>query len=95
MEPVDRGKVLEHVDAVTDGVPWTSPSACHLLFDLVASFPQPQILEVSCGYGKATAYLAAAARLGGGLVRCVDIERPLLPGDAWIGIRPVLQQRFD
>jgi predicted O-methyltransferase YrrM len=72
--------MLERVDAVTDGVPWTSPGACHLLFDLAASFPQPQILEVSCGYGKATAYLAAAARVGGGLVRCVDIERPQWQG---------------
>ncbi len=80
MEPSDRSKVLEHIDAVTDGVPWTLPSACHLLFDLAAAFPQPQILEVSCGYGKATAYLAAAARLGGGLVRCADIEQPQWQG---------------
>ncbi len=76
MKSIDRNKMLEYIDTVTGSVPWTSPSVCHLLFDLVASFSQPQILEVSCGYGKATAYLAAAARLGGGLVRCVDIERP-------------------
>jgi predicted O-methyltransferase YrrM len=72
----ERGRILAEIDAVTLGVPWSDPRACHLLFDLAASFERPQILEVACGFGKATAYLAGAARLRDGRVFAVDHQQP-------------------
>lgn len=75
MKRVERARILERIDAATMGVPWSHPRVCHLLFDLALSFERPQILEVSCCYGKATAYLATAARLHNGRVRSVDQYR--------------------
>jgi len=72
--------VLDRIDTVTAGVPWTSTRVCHLLFHLAASRYRPQILEVSCGFGKATTYLAAAAAQTGGFVRAVDGSAPMYRG---------------
>ncbi len=43
------------------------------MFDLTMTYEQPQVLEVSCAYGKATAYFAVAAQAKGGFVRAVDL----------------------
>jgi predicted O-methyltransferase YrrM len=56
-------------------VPYTRNRVCHRLFRTVALFPNPEVVEVSCGYGKATIYLAAAAKATGGFVRAVDSDR--------------------
>lgn len=75
MGPLDRARKLAHLDAAAEGVPWSQPVACHFLFDLALAFDRPQVLEVSCGYGKSTAYLAAAVRCGDGRLYTVDHER--------------------
>jgi predicted O-methyltransferase YrrM len=62
------------LDAANYRVPYTHRRACHLLYHLVSTFQQPNVLEVACCFGKATVYLAAAAKRRGGRVRCVDIE---------------------
>jgi len=72
MTPTDRRAVLRKLDGVTGDIPFTHTRACHLLFDLVSEFSRPQVVEVSCCYGKATVYLAAAAKLNAGFVRAVD-----------------------
>lgn len=75
-----RLSVLAELDSWSEGVPFTQPSACHLLFELTTFFPKAQVVEVACAYGKATLYLAAAAKAGDGHLRCVDAETP-----AWQG----------
>lgn len=65
---------LQSLDAANLTVPHTHSRACHLLYHLVSTIEQPNVLEVACCYGKATVYLAAAAKQHGGRVRCVDQE---------------------
>ena len=65
---------LHDLDAANHAVPHTHRRACHLLYHLVSMFEQPNVLEVACCYGKATVYLAAAAKRRGGRLRCVDRE---------------------
>lgn len=67
-----REQILRELEAVTRGVPYTQPVACEFLFDIVSTFRRPQVLEICCAYGKATAYLAAAARGADGHLRAVD-----------------------
>ena len=64
---------LRRLDEATDEVPYTHAQMCHLLYDLTGVFVRPTIVEVSFAYGKATAYLTAAARVAGGEVWGVDI----------------------
>lgn len=80
MDLNERAEAAGRVDKLTEGVPWSHVRACHLLFDLALAFDQPDILEVSCCYGKATAYLATAARLRAGFLRAVDNLRPVWEG---------------
>jgi predicted O-methyltransferase YrrM len=67
---------LARLDELTDGVPWTPTRTCHLFHALASSYASPSILEVSCGFGKATAYFAVAAARAGGMVWAVDSLRP-------------------
>ena len=76
----NRQAALQSLDALSKDVPFTHTRICHLLFDLVTTFTAPKVVEVSCGYGKATLYLASGAKARGGLVRCVDIARPTWRG---------------
>jgi predicted O-methyltransferase YrrM len=46
----------------------------------VSTFTAPEVIEVACGYGKATLYLAAAAKRCGGFLNCVDVAEPLWKG---------------
>ena len=68
----ERDAILRELAEITDNVPYTQPVACEFLFDLVATFDRPEVLEVCCAYGKATAYLAAAVHLGRGHLHAVD-----------------------
>jgi len=76
----DENMMLDYCDAISEGIPFTHPRACHLLYHLVLTFTNPEVVEVSCGYGKATLYLAAAAKRQGGFVNCVDVAKPLWKG---------------
>jgi predicted O-methyltransferase YrrM len=70
----DRGELLKRIDLATEGVwSWTDELVCHLMFDLTMTYERPQVLEVACAYGKATAYLAVAAQERGGFLRAVDL----------------------
>ncbi|MBA2763643.1 MAG: class I SAM-dependent methyltransferase [Thermoleophilaceae bacterium] len=69
---LDAG-TLARLDRLTDGVPYTHPPVCHLLYRLVRGIDRPRVVEVSCAYGKATAYLAAAAAERHGSVRAMDL----------------------
>ena len=80
MSRKERDVLLHDLDQITHGVPFTASRTCHLLFDLGIKFAAPQMVEISCGYGKATVYLAAAAKTRGGLLRCVDLEHPTWRG---------------
>ena len=80
MNSSSRVRLLTALDHVTAAVPYTHSFACHRLFDLAAAVDAPQILEVACGYGKATTYLAAAARQRRGQVLAVDSGTP-----RWMG----------
>jgi predicted O-methyltransferase YrrM len=73
---VSSRSTLERVDAVTAGVPYTHNRVCQLLFELAVTSQAPQIVEIACGYGKATAYLAAAASLRDGFVMACDGMKP-------------------
>ena len=76
----DETLVLDCLDVISEGVPFTHPRACHLLYHLVCTFTNPEVVEVACGYGKTTLYLAAAAKLRDGFVHCVDIDKPMWKG---------------
>ena len=69
----DREALLRRIDLVAEGVFWTDEPVCHLMFDLTMMYERPQVLEVACAYGKATAYLAVAAQERGGFLRTVDL----------------------
>lgn len=71
---------LGHLDAISEGVPWTHPRACHLLYQLVLTFTNPEVLEIACCYGKATIYLAAGAKRRGGSLMSIDIAEYLWAG---------------
>jgi predicted O-methyltransferase YrrM len=71
---------LHDLDAANQTVPHTHNRACHLLYYLVSTIEKPNVLEVACCYGKATVYLAAAAKGQGGRVCCVDLEPYLWEG---------------
>ena len=68
--------LLERIDAVTAGVPHSRTKGCHLLFHLAVHLRAAHILEVSCCYGKATTYLAAAAGRTDGIVHAADDRLP-------------------
>ena len=69
----DREALLKRIDLATEDVwSWSHDLVCHLMFDLTMTYERPQVLEVACGYGKATAYLAVAAKARGGILRAVD-----------------------
>lgn len=69
----DDNLTLNYLDIISRGVPWTPPTACHLLYHLVSTFHKPEVVEIACCFGKATLYLAAAAKRQGGFVSCADI----------------------
>jgi len=69
---------LGHLDAISEGVPWTHPRACHLLYQLLLTFTSPEVLEIACCYGKATVSLD-----GGAEVRRTGLI-PLRLRDAWM-----------
>lgn len=73
-------RTLCYLDEICNEIPFTHQRACHLLYHLVTRFSQPEVVEVACGYGKATIYLAAAAKLQEGFVRSVDLDKPLWEG---------------
>jgi len=78
-----RERTLESLDELTDGVPYYDPvSTRHVFYDLASMFEEPEILEVACGYGKITPYLATAAKETGGTVRAVDHEVCTWEGDS-------------
>lgn len=66
---------LGEIDAKTEGVPYTPSEICHELHDIVIRMDEPEVLEIACGYGKATPYLALAAASTGGHVRTVDNQK--------------------
>lgn len=71
-----REQILASLDELTEDVPYYDPVAIrHIFYDLALQFDEPEILEVACGYGKMTPYLAAAAKGSDGTVRAVDHER--------------------
>jgi predicted O-methyltransferase YrrM len=81
VEPfMDRRRILQELDGIGDDVPFAHPQVCHLLFDIVRTFHEAQVVEVSCGYGKTTIYLAAAAQLSGGFARSVDLQEHMWNG---------------
>jgi predicted O-methyltransferase YrrM len=69
-------EILKHIDQSSGDIPFTHTQACHLLFHLAVSFVRPQIVEVACGYGKATLYLAVAAKAKQGHLWTVDVAAP-------------------
>lgn len=75
---------LDELDMICHNVPYTSRRACHLLYNLASLFEKPNVVEVACCYGKATLYLAAAAKHQRGRVRCVDLEAWLWEGKSVI-----------
>jgi predicted O-methyltransferase YrrM len=75
-----RMAAFNYLDKLSRGIPFTHTRACHLLYGLVAMFPHPKVVEVACGYGKATLYLTAAAKLRNGCVRCVDFYEQVWEG---------------
>jgi predicted O-methyltransferase YrrM len=72
---------LSELDTETEGVPYTLSEVCHELHDIVVRMDEPKVLEIACGYGKATPYLASAAAVTGGHVRAVDNQRHEWEGD--------------
>lgn len=74
------GANLEEIDAITEGVPWTPQRVGYLLSQLVRQYHTPEVLEVACGYGKITPYLAHAAATRDGLVRATDHKRRIWEG---------------
>jgi predicted O-methyltransferase YrrM len=66
--------VLERLAELTDGVPHTARAGCEFLYETATGYQRPQILELCCGYGKATAYLAAAAQATGGFLWTADLQ---------------------
>lgn len=72
---------LSELDAETEGVPYTISEVCHELHDIVIHMNEPKVLEIACGYGKATPYLASAAAITGGHVYAVDHQRRKWEGD--------------
>jgi predicted O-methyltransferase YrrM len=75
-EQQGRDALLARLDRITEGVPWTQPLVCRLLFSLGIYLQASTILEVSCGFGKTTPYLAAVASETKGTVYAVDNTRP-------------------
>lgn len=75
MKPETRtdAGALARLDRLTDGVPYTHPPVCHLLYNLVRTIDRPHVVEISCAFGKATAYLAAAAAERHGSVHAMDL----------------------
>lgn len=76
----DDKMTLNYLDDISENVPHTNTRTCHLLYRLVAEFNKPEVVEVACCFGKATLYLAAAAKRRGGFVNCVDIDEYLWKG---------------
>ena len=73
---------LKNLDTLSDGTPHTNTLACHLLYYLVSSLDKPEVLELACGFGKATIYLAAAAKRQGGFLRSNDLSEFLWKGQS-------------
>jgi len=71
---------LDYLDSISENIPFTHPRACRLLYRLASMFEQPNIVEIACCYGKATLYLAAAAKRQQGLLHCVDVKPWLWEG---------------
>lgn len=66
---------FENLDEITDDVPWTPQRVGHLLHRFVSHYDSPEVLELACGYGKITPYLAKAAESRDGRVRASDHKR--------------------
>ena len=77
---------LKDLDTISQGVPWTHPRACHLLYQLALTFTNPEVLEIACCYGKASIYLAAGAKRQGGSFTCTDIDEYLWGGKSAIDL---------
>lgn len=73
---------LSDLDQITEGIPFTHDRVCRLLHDLVAGMRTPNVVEIACCYGKATAYMATAAARTGGFVYTVDHGRYTWRGQA-------------
>ena len=63
---------LTDIDKITEDVPYTPQRVGHLLHQFVTYYENPEVLELACGYGKITPYLAKAADSRGGKVRASD-----------------------
>lgn len=73
---------LDNLDSLSEGIPWSPTRVCHLLYNLVLTFDRPEVVEIACCYGKATIYLAAAAKLRNGHLRSVDREEYYWKGNS-------------
>lgn len=82
----DDEMTLNYLDRISEDVPHTLTRACHLLYHLVSRFSKPEVVEVACCYGKATLYLAAAAKHKGGFVNCVDIAEYMWKGKSAVDL---------
>jgi len=60
------------LDEITKDVPWTPQRVGHLFYQVVSQYHEPEVLELACGYGKMTPYLAKAAESRDGRVRTSD-----------------------
>ncbi|GEM_PF-2966227 len=68
------------LDAITEDVPYTPQLVGHLLHRICSHYQNPEILELACGYGKITPYLASAAESRNGSVRAIDHKYELWEG---------------
>jgi predicted O-methyltransferase YrrM len=76
LDALEREQLLDVIDGLTSDTPWSHTRVCHLLFDVALTFERPRVLEVAASFGKATVYLAAAARESDGRVYAVDQFQP-------------------
>lgn len=77
----NHSAALKRLNEIVGDIPYTHQHVCNLLYRLILLLNHQNIIEISCGYGKATAYLSAAAKECRGNVFSVDVSAPTWNGN--------------